>query len=106
MKGSWTEAEAWHHVASVRVPEEKPEEAIGKGAASGAVEIPAYYRFQDDEMTTKDIGRCEVEPALSYKTTCLYFKWQSQRSRAIQVPWSPEDCKLQVLDTELFTLLY
>lgn len=58
----------------VGVLEEKPEEAIGKSEAPVAVEIPAYYRFQDGEMTTKNSGRYETEPALACETTCIYFK--------------------------------
>lgn len=96
---SWRSAEAWHC--------ERLGKDISEGAASVALVIPAYWRCQDHELTTKDSNRCRVESTWAYWRSWPYCGWQNWRSGTIKPLWSQEDQKgVPDLEVELFTLPY
>jgi hypothetical protein len=56
LKGSWREAEAWHHEESLR-------ENIGESVAQVQQKIPTFWKCQYHETTTKSTKSGGVEPA-------------------------------------------
>ena len=47
-EGLWRDAEAWHHVAKIEVPNESPQEVIG--------EVTAYYRNYSSILEDESVG--------------------------------------------------
>lgn len=71
----------------------------------GAVDVPACQKCQDQGTCQQD-DRCNMEPTRVSETCPMCQGWQRKRSGIIQ-PFRTQKItrRLQVLDTELFTLL-
>lgn len=65
--------------STVRVLKESPGEATCEGIASVTVKAPAYWRYQDPGITTKDSNRWhDAGPRL--QVSCVSCRWQRLRS--------------------------
>lgn len=71
----------------VGVPDEKARETTAEGA-SVAVMPPGYWRYEDHLMFTKNSSKCGMWLAWTYKTTCIFWRWQSWEGVAAQTFWS------------------